>query len=75
MWLFIYSMLLGDKNYREHTEEFKIKGDNSVNDAKIQEKLLDFQCGLSLKSRQIGMYDNTFHHIDPQNNLISKIKM
>ena len=28
-----------------------IKGDNSVNDTKIQLKLLDFQCGLSPKGR------------------------
>ena len=44
--------------------EFKIKGDNPVNDTKIQLKLLDFQCGLSPTSRQIGMINYTFHHID-----------
>ena len=47
-------MLLGDKNYK-CTMELKIKGDNSVNDTKIEQKLLDFQCGLSPKSRQTGM--------------------
>ena len=31
----------------EWTVELKIKGDNSVNDTKIPQNLLDFQCGLS----------------------------
>ena len=29
-------MFIGDENYIESTVEFKIKGDNSVNDTKIQ---------------------------------------
>ena len=35
-------LFIGDKNYIECTVEFKIKGENSVNDTKIQLKLLDF---------------------------------
>ena len=35
-------MFLGDKNYIECTVEFKIKGDNSVNDTQIQRIYLIF---------------------------------
>ena len=42
MGFFIRSMFIGDKNYVECTIDFKIKGDNSVNDNQIQESLLDF---------------------------------
>ena len=45
-------MFIGDKNYIEYTVEFKIKGDNSVNDIK---NAMDFQSGLSPKSRWIGI--------------------
>ena len=37
MWLFLLALFIGDKNYIECTVEFQIKGDNSVNDAKIQQ--------------------------------------
>ena len=36
----------------------------TVNDTKILSKLLNFQCGLSLKSSQIRMNKNTFRNID-----------
>ena len=36
MWLSIEIVFLGDKNYIECTIEFKIKGNNSVNDTNIQ---------------------------------------
>ena len=50
-------MLLGYKKCVECAVEVNIKGDNSVT--------LYFQGGLSPKSRQIGMNNDTFHHIDP----------
>ena len=36
----------------ECTDELKTKGGNTVNDTKIQQKLLDFQCELTPESRQ-----------------------
>ena len=49
-------MLLGDKKiYIKCTVEFKIKGNNSVNDTEVQKKLLGFQCELTPKSREIRM--------------------
>ena len=36
MRFYIQPVFIGDKNYIECTVDFKIKGDNSVNDAQIQ---------------------------------------
>ena len=59
-----------DIDYMECTTEFKIKGDNSVNDTEIQYKLLDFQYGLSLQSRQLRMenYTSSYRLIKQINN-------
>ena len=43
MRIFTEPLFLRDKNYIECTVEFKIKGENSVNDIEIQQKPLDFQ--------------------------------
>ena len=41
---FIEPMLIKDITVIEWAVEFQIKGYNSINNTKIQQKLLDFQC-------------------------------
>ena len=60
MWFSIESVLLGIQKCIECTVKFTIKDDNSLNSLDI----VGFSMWIISKSRQIGMNNYIFHHID-----------